>query len=136
MPVRTGTGCSIAMGTTDYDVDITGFTGFSGNVEVIDKSHLGTTGARAKMCGDLKNWESLDADFHIDPDKLDTMKTALGLEQTITLTFKTVTGESTAATAAFTGALTQHNFSIPLEDKIVGNYTISILGDVTFTDAS
>ena len=136
MPVRTGTGCTVTMGTTDYDVDITGITDVSGNVEVIDKTHLGTTGARSKMMGDLKNWESLNADFHLDPDKLDTMKTVLGLEQAMTLTFKTVTGETVGATATFTGALSSHNFSIPLEDKIVGNYTMSILGDVTFTDAS
>jgi len=136
MTVRTGTGTTVTLGTTDYDIEITGITDISGTVEVIDTTHLGTTSARTKMLGDLTNWESMSADFHVDPDKLDTLKTAMGLTQTVTITFKTVTGETTGASFVFSGGITSHNFSIPLEDKMVGNYTISILGDVTPTDAS
>jgi hypothetical protein len=124
------------MGTTDYDAEITGITDLNGEVVVIDKSHLGTTGAHVKMFGDLTNWQSFNADIHFDPNKNDTLKSAMGLEQTITLTFKTITGETSGATASFTGGISSFNGSVPFEDKMVGNYTMSILGDVTFTDAS
>lgn len=124
------------MGTTDYDVEILGVSQSGTTVPVVDKTHLGTTGARIKLMGDLKDWGTMEVEFHLDPDKLDTMKTALGLAQTMTLTFKTVTGETVGATYAGSGALSEHNFDIPLEDKIIGNYTLTWLGDVTATDAT
>ncbi len=40
------------------------------------------------------------------------------------------------ATYAGSGAISSHNFSVPLEDKMVGNYTISWLGALTGTDSS
>ena len=136
MTVRTGTGCSLAMGTTNYDVEILS-ANFSGQeVPVVDTSHLGTTGTRTKVMADLKEPGTLEVEFHVDPDKLDTLNTAIGLAQTMTFTFKKVSGEATAATLAGSGAISAHNFTIPLEDKCVGNYTISWLGAVTPTDAS
>lgn len=136
MTVRTGTGCTVTMGTTDYDVEITAINGVEVDVPVVDTTHLGTTGARSKIFGDLKDWKGFSANFHVDPDKFDTLKTAIGLSQTITITFKTVTGETSGATYAATGGISSHNFDIELEEKIVGNYTVAFLGDVTVADAS
>jgi len=136
MTVRTGTGCTLAMGTTDYDVEILGISQSGTTVPVIDTTNLATTGARSKIMGDLKDWGTMEVEFHLDPDKLDTLKTAMGVAQTMTLTFKTVTGETVGSTYAGSGAVSEHNFDIPLEDKIIGNYTIAWLGDVTPSDAT
>lgn len=124
------------MGTTNYDVQILSFSSNGVTVPVVDTSHLGTTTARSKIMGDLKDFGTMEVEFHVDPDKLDTLDTALGVSQTMTFTFKTVTGETSGATMAGSGAISEHNFTVPLEDKMVGNYTIAWLGDVTFTDAS
>lgn len=136
MTVRTGTGCTLTMGTTDYDAEILSISSGGVTIPVIDTSHLGTTTARTKMMGDLRDFGEMEVEIHLDPDKLDTMDTVLGLVQTMTFTFKTVTGETAGATMAGSGAVSAHNFDIPLEDKIAGNYTVSWLGDVTFTDAT
>jgi len=124
------------MGTSDYDVEIIG-SNFSGlEVPVVDTSHLGTTGTRTAIMGDLIAPGTLECEIHVDPDKLDLLHTAIGTAQTMTFTFKTVTGESSGATYAGSGAISSHNFSVPLEDKMVGNYTISWLGALTGTDSS
>ena len=133
---RTGTGCTLLMGTTDYDVEIISASSGGVSVPVIDTTHLGTSTARTKIMGDLIDFGTLEIEIHVDPDKLDTLKTVLGLAQTMTFTFKTVTGETAGATMVGSGALSAHNFDVPLEDKIVGNFTLSWLGDVTYTDAS
>ena len=75
-------------------------------------------------------------EVHIDPDKLDSFKTACGLSQTVTLTFPTVTGETVGATMAGSGFITGHSFDVVSEDKIAGNVTLKWSGDVTFTDAT
>ena len=52
MTVRTGTGCSLTMGTTNYDVEILSFSSNGVTVPVVDTTHLGTTTARSKIMGD------------------------------------------------------------------------------------
>jgi len=133
---RVGTGTVVTMGTTNYNAEIIGISHADETVPVIDVSHMGTTGSRSKITGELIDHGSFDVEIHISPSKLDTMKTALGTIQAISIKFPLVTGETNNATAAGSGAITAHNYTIPLEDKIVGGFTVTWTGAVTYTDPS
>lgn len=125
-----GTGFSITFGTsTTFDADITNVTINGEEVPVIDITHMGTTGTRAKMLGDLKENVTVDVDINFDPD----MPPPTGTSQTITLTFPIPSGKVSGATIAGTGAAVSHSVTVPLEDKMTGSYRIQYTGAVTRT---
>lgn len=131
-----GTGATITLGTSTYDVNIESISQGDSSVPIIDTTHLGTTGARTKIFGELIDWASIDVTAQLDTALLDSMKTALGVSQSVTITFPPKSGETAGATAAFTGGIASHNWSVPLEDKMMVGFTIAVLGDITFTDGS
>lgn len=132
-----GTGATLTLGTYTYSVDITNVSQGAETIPVIDTTHLGTTGSRTKIVGKIIDHGSVDFDSHVDSALLDSMKTALaGGSQTCTITFPVKTGNTTGATASGSGALTSHNYTIPLEDKMVANFTLTWLGAVTYTDGA
>lgn len=134
MATDIGTGWTLTMGTSDYGAEITQLDADGKEVPVIDISHMGTTGSRVKMVGDLVDEGSINVSIHFDSSTMDELEAAFGVSQTMTLTAPLSTGGSTAGTIAGTGAMTKHNWTAPLEDKMVGNYTITWLGAVTMTD--
>lgn len=138
MAVRTGTGCSITLASSDYDVNILAVSDGGASIPVVDTTHLGTTTARTKIVGDLIDFGEWTIEIHIDPDKLDLMKTTMEAgAQTVTFTWKKISGEPTnAATVSGSAALTAHSFTVPLEDIVTGTYTLSWLGDVTYADSA
>ena len=128
-----GTGTTIAFGTsTSFDAQVTGLKINGEEVPVIDVSHMGTTGTRSKMFGDLKENVTVDVDMHYDPSE--TIPT--GVSQTITLTFPIPSGSTNGATLAGTGAVVSHSADVPLEDKMTGSYKIQFTGAVTRAAAS
>lgn len=134
---RSGTGGTIVLGGSAYDVDILSISQGDETLPVFDTSHLGTAGSRTKGVGELIDHGSVDVEIHVDPDELDALKTAMAAgAQTVTITFPTITGETNGATASGSGAVTAHNYTVPLEDKIAGGYTITWLGAVTYADST
>lgn len=132
-----GTGATLTLGTYTVSVNITAVSQGDFGVPVIDTSHLGTTGSRTKAVGKLIDSGSFSCDFDIDSSALDSLKSAIaGGAQTVTVTFPLKSGQSTGATASGSGAITGFSYSIPLEDKITGSFTVNWLGAVTFTDGS
>ena len=128
-----GTGTTVAFATsTTFDAQVTGLKIGGEEVPVIDVSHMGTTGTRAKMFGDLKEAVTVDVDMHYDPSE--TIPT--GTSQTITITFPVPTGLTNGATLAGTGAIVSHSGDVPLEDKMTGSYKIQFTGAVTRVAAS
>lgn len=128
-----GTGTTVAFGTsTTFDAQVTGVRVNGEEMAVIDVTHMGTTGTRAKMLGDLKENVTVDVDMHYDPSE--TIPT--GTSQTITITFPIPSGSTNGATLAGTGAIVSHSGDIPLEDKMTGSYRIQFTGAVTRVAAS
>lgn len=136
MAARTGTGATLTLGTSTYTVEILSISQGDESMAVINTSHMGTTGSHTKIVGDLIDHGSVDFEAHLDPNLLDAMKTAMGVSQTCTITFNTEGAETVGAKAVGSGALTSHNYTIPLEDKMTVGYTLTWLGAVTYTDAS
>lgn len=136
MVARTGTGATLTLGTSTYPVEILSISQGDESVAVINASHLGTTGSHAKIFGDLIDHGSVDFEAHLDPNLLDSMKTALGVIQVCTITFNTEGAETVGAKASGNGGLTSHNYTIPNEDKMTVGYTLTWTGAVTYTDAS
>lgn len=130
--VDVGTGLTITFGTTSYAAEITGANFDGANVPVIDTSHMGTTGARTKRFGDLIDEGQVRVQIHFNPNAQPPM----GTEETVTITFPIPSGDTNGATAAGTGGITERGMEVPLEDKMVGEYTITWTDDVTWTDSN
>src|SRR5690606_32763226 len=120
MAADVGTGTTITFGTSSYAAEITGVTINGEEVPVIDISHMGTTGTRAKMLGDLKENVTLDVQVNFDPDE----PPPIGSSETITVTFPIPSGSTNGATRAGTGAIVSHSEEVPLEDKMTGTYRV------------
>lgn len=132
---RIGTGTTLTMGTTDIAMEIVSISQGDMSTPSVDVTHLSST-TREFIPGDLADFGELTMEANIDPDLLDSFKTAIGLDQTMTLTFPTITGETSGATMAGSGFVTGGSFNVPLEDKLSGSFTMKWSGDVTFTDAT
>ncbi len=130
-----GTGCTVVLTTSAYAASITGVSQGDQSVPVIDTSHMGTTAARTKTTGDLRDEGELTIEILLDNDLLGELQTAMGTVQACTLTFPKGSN-SVAAKATGNAALTSHNYTVPLDDKMVGGYTLTWCGAVTYADAT
>lgn len=130
------TGSSITFGTTSYGANAQGMEWDGPSVPTVDTTHLGTTGFRTKIPGELQDGGEWTLDYIHDPDE----QPPVGVSQTITITQNAKTGQSSGATIAFTGFVSKWNVSIPSvdsgEDKMTSNITIVVGDDVTYTDGS
>jgi len=134
MATDVGTGATLGLVGASYDIEITGISQGDETVPVIDVTHLGTEGSRIKMCGDLIDHGELTIEAHLDHLQMDAMKLALGETNAITIELAKQGTETTGTKVTGSGAITSHNYSIPLEDKMTCGYTITWLGAVTYTD--
>jgi hypothetical protein len=102
--------------------------------EEIDTSHLGTTTSRTKMAGALTNVEDCALTITSDPASMPSVGDA---NETITITFPLLSGETTAATLAFSGFIKNYTpGTLSSNAKMEGSVTISISGDWTYTPAT
>ncbi len=129
-----GTGCTVVLTTSAYAASITGVSQGDQSVPVIDTTHMGSADARSKTTGDLRDEGELTIEILLDNDLLGELQTAMGTVQTCTLTFPKG-ADTTAAKAVGQAALTSHNYTVPLEDKMVGGYTLTWCGAVVYSDA-
>lgn len=131
----TGTGTTIAFGTSSYGANITGMTIDGEEVPVLDASHFGTTGFKEKIFGELSEPPQINCDMLFDPDE---PAPVTGAVETITITFPVPSGMTNGATLAGTGKIISQSVAVPLEDVMTGQYVVQFDGmtDPAWTDAS
>jgi hypothetical protein len=133
---KIGTGLTISFSTATYAANITNFSQGDESVPVIDTTHMGTSGSRTKTTGELIDHGSFDVDIELDYNLLGNMKSSLGTSQTVTVNFPLSSGTTGTPQASGTAAMTSHNYTLPLEDRCIANYTVTWLDAVTFTAAT
>lgn len=132
----TGNTTSVAFGTTSAynDVEITSVSVDGISTEDMDVSHLGTTGFRDYIPGDLKEGGTITVEHLTD---LDAPVLPVHVTETITFTQPiTTAGNTTAGDMAFPGYVNNVSWKQVNEDAVKGTYTIKVAGDVTFTASS
>lgn len=132
MPADVGTGFTATFGTTSYAAEIVSADFDGAEVAVLDTAHMGTTGARTKRFGDLKEEGSVRIRIHFNPNQ----QPPLGTAETVTFTFPIPSALTNGATAAGQGGISAWSASIPLEDLMSAEFTVTWTDDVTWTDAS
>ena len=100
----TGHGTTLAFTTTSgWTPDYISITGPGATREVLDSTHLGTTGARSKEPGDLPDWQPFTCEYFFDPD--DGYPPISAAKETVTITNPDTSTEAcTAFVSGFEGA--------------------------------
>ncbi len=132
---RTTTGTTFLLGSTDYPIDKVSVSHEGHENAVVDATHLASTTVE-KIVDELTDGGRLTFETSIDPDALVTLKTAMGVAQTGTLTFKTTAGETAGAKMEGNCAVVSHSFDGPVREKISGSFTVEWLDEITFTAAT
>lgn len=131
--VDTGTGTTLGAGTsTSFTPKIESIRLTGETIPIIDTTHMGTTGTRTAMTGDLKSACSLDIACQYNP----SLTYPTGVTETWTLTLPVPSGGTNGATLYGSGTLSEHNADIPLEEKMMSDFKVQFLGAVTRTVAS
>ena len=125
-----GTGSTITHGTTSYSIEVTGMSGEISRVAQ-DTTHMGTTGARTKVVGDLYDPGSVTVTAYLNPDEEAPYTSAA---ETVTVQFPT--SLATGATVAGSGAVTNFSWGTQTEEVMTCSYTVTFLDDLTWADAS
>ncbi len=122
-----GTGATLTFSDSSYSIEVTDLS-WSGIERVfIDSSHLGTTGARTFIVGDLYDPGALTFQGHLDQNSTGNPPITQAMETNITLTFP----NSKFYQAA--GALQSFELGTPLEDKMVVTGVVKFSGAITFS---
>ena len=134
--VDIGTGGSAVFDTSAIAVNFTSIDLGEQTLEVIDTSHLGTTGFKTSMVGDLKEAGEWVFEFQWDSEAGPTPSLT---PETCTITFPQATANATsAATYAATGYVRSIKYpTLGLEELQMGTLTFKPDGltGPTYTDA-
>lgn len=115
-----GTGCTIGFSASSFTAEITGINGSDISREAIDTSHMGTTGEKTKLPGDLFDAGSVEFEIAFKPGEEPPIADA---PETLTVTFPLASGDATPANVAGTGFCTGWSWGAPLEDKMTATFT-------------
>ena len=96
----TGNGGTLTFGTSGFTAQYITIGAFEQEREVLDDSHLGTTGNATKQPGDLVEPGSFDCEIWYDPDEQPPIS---AVPETITKTYPLPSGQSTPANTAGSG---------------------------------
>jgi len=127
-----GDGTTIVFGTSSFEAYVDSIRWSGESREMIDMSHIGTTGGMPFLPSDMYDPGTLQLDLHHDPDEAIPLTGAM---ETITVTFP-LRGGSTAATFAASGAVQNYEFTAVKRDKISGTMTLKLSGSPTFVPES
>ena len=129
-----GTGASIAFGTSSFAHDLISLTLPERTREVLDTTHLGTTGAKTSKPAKLKNVGTISCEFDHNPAAADLLE---GDVETITISYPLQDGESTPAKLQFSGFVTQQGGEeFRVDTKMTTKVTIQVSGDLEVIDAT
>jgi len=143
--VDIGTGASLAItgaGSSPLLLNWTSMALGTKSIDTIDTTHLGTTGNKTLMGGDLSNPGEVTLEFQWDTEPVATnayTPAVSNVSQTLTITFPSHTQNTTsAATYAGTGLLTGLTYpTLGVEELQTGSLTFTWDGitDAAYTDA-
>lgn len=136
-----GTGAAIAMSTEGWTGEITDLNWNGIEFAPVEKTHHGSTqpsgnnqvGGQEFIPNVLGDAGTLDVEVNYDPSD----PPPLGVVDTITLTFKLKSGDSTPATVSGQGFFTTKSTAIPVKDGMVkSSLSMKLSGVWTITPAT
>lgn len=130
-----GHGATVTFGTSSWTGDIVDI-GWNGVARaVLETTHLGTTGAKTFIPGDLYDAGELTLTVNYDPDVPPPYS---GAAETITLAFPLQSGWSVASKLAASGFISSWDPVVSLANDQVyqTTFTIKFTGAITQTDHS
>ena len=134
--VDIGTGASAVFGTSSIAVNWTSMALGTKSIDIVDTTHLGTTGNKTVMGGDLTNPGEVTMEFQWDSE---AGPDPSNVAEVLTITFPTHTANTTsAATYAGTGLVSSITYpTLGIEELQTGSLTFTWDGatDAAYTDA-
>jgi hypothetical protein len=123
----TDIGTGTALTFSGFTMELLGVSWTGIERAAIDSSHMGTTGGRTFLDGDLYDPGEVVADVHLNTTEAPPIT---GITTTLTITFpaNTVTNDTWTASAFMTG----FEFTDPLEDKMTATATFKCSGSIGF----
>jgi len=118
----TGTGTTIAFGTSSFSAEIMGVTASGSSRGSYDTSHMGTTGSMSKAPLSLVDEGGVDIEFNFDPD---TQPPIAGAIEEVTITFPIPAGGSSGATLIGDGFITDFSWGAEFEEKMTASATLT-----------
>lgn len=133
MAVGTGHSATVTFTTSSYSLAARSIQLHAEDAPQVDATHLGTTGTRAYIPADLAELGDLTVEFLFDTD--DGMPT-IGVSEQVTVTFKLLPGEDTAATLAGNASIRNNQWpTLETNEMMVGSIVIQWEAQPTFTPA-
>jgi hypothetical protein len=129
----TGTGTTIAFGTSSFSAEITSISSGGISRESYDTSHMGTTGSMTKAPKKLVDQGTVDLEFKFDPDAQPPIS---GPTETVTITFPIPSGDSAGATLIGSGFITNFEWGAELEEEMTASATLTWAAAPAWTAAS
>ena len=123
-----GDGTTIAFATSAFVAYVDSIRWSGESREMIDMSHIGTTGGMPFLPSDMYDPGTIQMDLHHDPDVTPPL---VGAMESITVTFPSRGG--TAATFVCAGAMQNYEFTAAKREKISASMTVKLSGTPTFT---
>ncbi len=129
-----GTGASIGFGTSTFVSDLLSLTLPEKAREVIETTHLGTSGAKTYKPAKLKNVGNIECEFDHNPAADDLTDNVV---ETITINYPLLSGQSVAAKLVFSGfVIKQGGEEFKTDQRMTTKVSIQVTGDLTFTAAT
>jgi len=132
-PPDVGTGSVAVFGTSATAMQWTSIDLGEKTLEVINVDHLGSSGTKSSMCGDLKTVSPIVLEGNFDNEKTPLVSTT---SETLTITFPMAAHNTTAATYAGVGFVTGVKLpTLTVEGLQTGTVTFTPVGDFIYTNA-
>lgn len=133
-----GTGSVLILGS--FTANIISINHGGVDRESVPTSHLGTTGGRTFLPGDLYDPGEFEIEYQVDtedPNNAAAKPPYDGDPATVTVKMPLKSGDSTPAQVSSSGFVTSASpFAIALEGLITGSLTVKLSGALTWADAS
>lgn len=142
MSARTGIGTTITFGTSGFTALVRNYNDLGVDRAILDVTHMGSSVAsstfngaasgvfREKSPGKLFGVKDMSIDILFDPDTVPPVDEAA---ETITLQFLPDTGQSTGASFAFSGFISEISAAVPYDDLCTATITLAATGEPTWT---
>ena len=134
------TGLEIAFGTSSWTAEIDDSNWSGIERAIIEKTHHGSTqsgsnevGGREFVPGAFEDPGTLDLDIFFDPSDWPPIN---GAPETITISYRLKSGDSTKATAAGVGFIASMSQALPQEEMMTATISIKLSGVWSLTDAT
>lgn len=136
MSVDNGTGTTVTFGTSSITANVTAISDTGVSREAIETTHLGTTGGRTYIPGDIYEPGEITLSVQFDPDKnieVDILRVA----ETVTITYPLASGQSTASAHASSGFITSYgNVEVAGEALMSAEIVVKKTGALTTTPST